>query len=397
MDTISPAAKNRVFSIDILRGIVMILMALDHTRDFFHNQAMTADPLAVATTSTLLYFTRWVTHFCAPVFVMLAGCSAYLSGMKKTKSQLSSFLIKRGLWLILVEVLLITLALSFNPTYSLLFLQVIWAIGISMVILGVLIWLPYWLIFSIGLMIVTLHNLLDYEEAARQFKPGFLWDLLHSGRFATYPFAPGHALVIIYPFLPWLGIMIMGYCLGKIFRSDFDAPRRKKILITTGSAMIVLFVLIRLSNGYGDPLKWSEQVSGWRTILSFLNVNKYPPSLLYTLVMLGPALIVLALIENIRNGFISFVTVFGRVPFFYYVIHFYLIHTLCVIAFYLSGYGSKDIVDPNVPFLFRPASFGFDIGYVYLIWIGIILLLYPLCKKYDRYKSSHKNWWLSYL
>lgn len=389
--------KNRVQSIDVLRGIVMIIMAIDHTRDFFHVGAFQGDPLDPATTTPLLYFTRWITHFCAPTFVFLAGTSSYLSGLKRSKADLSSFLIKRGLWLMLVEMLIITLALTFNPLYNFLFLQVIWAIGISMVILGLMVRLPYKAIFVTGMAIVLFHNLLDPAEIARQFKLNFVWDLVHGARFAVYPYAPNRAIAIVYPFLPWTGIMLMGYCAGKLFEPSFPAPQRKKILLLTGAGMVVFFFLLRAINIYGDPVPWAKQDSFLKTGYAFFNVTKYPPSLMYACITLGIALIVLTALENIQNKVTEFARVFGRVPFFYYVLHFFLIHTVEVIAFFLSGYGTKDIVSNEVPFLFRPLTFGFDLWVVYVIWVGVILLLYPLCKRYNRYKGTHHQWWLSYL
>lgn len=392
--------KNRIQSIDVLRGIVMIIMALDHVRDFFHIQAFQSDPIDPATTTPILYATRWITHLCAPTFVFLAGTSSYLIGLRKTKADLSWFLIKRGCWLILAEVLIVTLGWTFNPLYNLLILQVIWAIGISMVILGLLVRLPLTAIFIIGLVIVLGHNALDYPEAAMAAKKeslGFWWDLLHGARFAFYPYASNRGLLIVYPFLSWTGLMLMGYCAGKFFTPDFPVALRRKILLYTGIGLIALFCLLRLINAYGDPHPWTQQDTPIRTVLSFFNVNKYPPSLMYMSITIGIALLLLVLLENVKNPVTEFVKVFGRVPFFYYVLHFFLIHTLTVVAFYLSGFGAKDIVSPQVPFLFRPVTFGFPLWAVYLVWISVILLLYPVCKRYNQYKSTHHQWWLSYL
>jgi uncharacterized membrane protein len=390
------AVKKRVQSIDILRGIVMIIMALDHVRDYFHNDAFQHDPLDPATTTPTLYFTRWITHFCAPTFVFLAGSSAYLIGLRKTKAELSSFLIKRGLWLILIEAFVITLAWTFNPLYNAVIFQVIWAIGISMVFLGLAVRLPYGVIFAIGALIVLGHNMLDYPEAARKHEVSFIWDLLHDSRFDTYTFAPRHILIIAYAFVPWMGLMFMGYCAGKLFAPTVDSAKRQKTLLLIGTGLIVLFVVLRLLNGYGNPLPWTTQRNGVATFLSFMNIHKYPPSLMYASITLGPAFIVLALLEHVQNRFTEFAKVFGRVPFFYYVLHIYLIHALTVVAFYITGYGAKDIVG-QTPFLFRPLTFGYDLWAVYLVWIGVILALYPLCRWYDRYKSTHTQWWLSYL
>jgi uncharacterized membrane protein len=391
-----PAVKKRIQSIDVLRGIVMIIMALDHVRDYFHNDAFQHDPLDPATTTPLLFFTRFITHFCAPTFLFLAGTSAYLIGLKKTKAALSSFLLKRGLWLILIEVVVISLAWTFNPLYNTIIFQVIWAIGISMVMLGLAVRLPYGVIFAIGAFIVLGHNVLDYPEAADNHNVPFIWDLLHDARFDNYTFAPRHTLVLAYAFAPWTGIMFMGYCAGKLFAPTVDTFKRQKALVSIGLGLIVLFVALRLLNGYGNPLPWTPQQTGMATFLSFMNVHKYPPSLMYICITLGPALIMLALLENVQNRFTGFVKVFGRVPFFYYVLHLYLIHILTVIAFYVSGYGAKDIVGKS-PFFFRPLQFGYSLGVVYIVWVFVVLALYPLCRWYDKYKSTHSQWWLSYL
>ena len=391
------APRYRIHSIDILRGIVMVIMALDHTRDFFHNEAFTRDPLDAATTDPLLYFTRWITHFCAPVFVFLAGTSAYLSGRKKTKKELSAFLFKRGLWLVLVEVLIVTLGISFNPLYNAIFLQVIWAIGISMILLSLLIWLPFKVMLVIGMIIVAGHNLLDYPEAARNGNVGFWWDLLHKGSFAVYPVSSTHVIIILYPFLPWVGVMTLGYYFGALYRKEADLVVRRKWLLIIGSAAIVLFILLRWINAYGNPFQWTPQAEGWRTLLAFLNVQKYPPSLMFTAMTLGPAIIALALLEKVQNKVTAFFAIYGRVPFFYYIVHFYLIHFLCVIAFFATGHTTDQIVTPQFPFLFRPPAFGFNLAVVYTVWILVIALLYPLVKRYDLYKQRNRKWWLSYL
>jgi uncharacterized membrane protein len=397
MNNLSATVKHRVTSIDLLRGIIMVIMAIDHVRDFFHIQASTGNPTDMATTTPQLFFTRWITHFCAPTFVFLAGTSAYLSGTKKTKPQLAAFLIKRGFWLIIVEFLIMSLAFTFNPLYNVFILQVIWSIGISMILLGLIIRLPFNVIFIIGLLIVFWHNLLDYPEAARNGNVGFLWDLLHHARFAVYTIFPNHFLVILYPFFPWFGVMCCGYCFGKLFEKNFSPEARKKILIRLGAGIILLFIVLRFINTYGDPAPWSHQRNAVYTFLSFLNTTKYPPSLMYLCMTLGPAILFLALIEKVQNKLADIFIVFGRVPFFYYIVHFFYIHILCVIAFFISGYGTKDIVPKNTPFLFRPDDFGFQLPGMYAVWLFVIITLYPLCKWYNKYKSSHYQWWLSYV
>jgi uncharacterized membrane protein len=378
----------------------MIIMALDHVRDYFHIAANTDNPLNLATTTPELYFTRWITHFCAPVFVFLSGTSIYLQSLRKTKKELSGFLVKRGLWLILAELLIISLAWTFNPSYNFIPLQVIWAIGISMVILGLLIRLPFNVILVLGLLIVFGHNLLDFPEAEKNFQPNFFWDLLHSARFTGYPFYKDHAVIIAYPFLAWTGLMMLGFCAGKFFTKEYFPERRKKLLIAMGLSLIGFFVLLRFTNVYGDPVDWREQKSTLFTVLSFFNVNKYPPSLLYLCITIGPALLALALIEKIRNGFTSLMAIYGRVAFFYYILHIYLIHLFSAAAFFIRGHTLAEASETgNVfPFYFMTPGEGYGLTVVYLVWLAVVILLFPLCKWYDTYKSSHKEkWWLSYL
>jgi uncharacterized membrane protein len=391
-----PLTRHRVNSIDILRGIVMVIMALDHTRDFFHITAITDQPTNMATTSPALFFTRWITHFCAPVFVFLSGTAAFLNGQKKTSAQLAGFLLKRGCWLIFIEIAIISLGLTFNPFYNFIIFQVIWAIGISMVLLSFLVRLPFRVLLAIGLLIFFAHNLLDYPEASRMGKINLFWGMVH-GRNAVIPLGATHIIFVAYSFLPWTGLMLLGYCCGKLFTPQIDPLFRRKILLRTGFFLISLFIALRFINAYGDPFPWTVQRNGMITFLSFMNVNKYPPSLMYGCITIGPALIVLALVENIQNGFTRFFTVYGRVPFFYYILHFYLIHLICVVFFFATGHAMKNAFEPNVPFGFRPAAFGYPLWVVYIVWLFVVLSLYPLCRKYNRYKSTHSQWWLSYL
>jgi uncharacterized membrane protein len=392
--------QKRIESIDILRGIVMLIMAIDHTRDFFHIHGNTDDPLNLATTTPALFFTRWITHFCAPIFVFLSGTSIYLQSLRKTKKELSVFLIKRGLWLIFAEVAIVSLGITFNPLYNFLLLQVIWAIGISMLILGLLVHTSYKLIAALGFVIVLGHNLLDIPESAPGFKAGFLWDLLHHGFFAVYPYATNHVIAIMYPFVPWLGLMLLGYCTGIFFSQKYDAEKRRKVLTVLGFGLLVLFVAVRFINVYGDPFPWSKQGDGLHTFLSFIKVHKYPPSLMYMCMTIGPALVFLALIENVQNRFTNVMRTYGRTAFFYYLIHFFLIHFIAMIFFFARGHSMQYAIDAmqNIPFLFVIPGEGYGLAIVYLIWFGVVTSLYPLCKWYDHYKTNHKEkWWLSYL
>jgi uncharacterized membrane protein len=379
-------------------------MALDHVRDFFHktvveNSASVATgPTDLATTTSILFFTRWITHFCAPAFLFLAGASAYLMSLKKTKSELSGFLIKRGCWLVIVEMVIITFGWTFNPFFNIIILQVIWAIGVSMILLGLMIHLPFKVIFAIGFIIVFGHNLLDYPEVNKGLQGSDISNLLYFSKFSAISLGDNRIFLIVYAFLPWTGLMLLGYCFGKLFAPGVDSKRRRKILLLMGTGLILLFIILRLINGYGDPAKWSEQPRGSVfTFLSFININKYPPSLDFLCITIGVAMIALVLLEGIKNTVTDFFRVYGRVPMFYYILHFYLIHLLVVIVFFLQKYPTSQIVTPNVPFYFRPPDFGFNLWGVYAVWLFVVLALYPLCKKYDRYKSTHREWWLSYL
>jgi uncharacterized membrane protein len=395
--------KQRVMSIDVLRGIIMVIMALDHVRDFFFKASLKStgsialDPTNMATTTPGLFFTRWITHFCAPVFVFLAGTSAYLISQRKTKKQLSEFLIKRGCWLVLVEIIIITFAWTFNPFYNVIILQVIWAIGVSMLLLGLLVHLPLKLILVLGLVIVMGHNLLQYAPF-NTFKGGFWTDLLYYTNFTAYQIDQNHLVLIVYSFLPWTGVMLLGFYFGKLYEAGIQAARRRKILILLGSGLFLFFLVLRAINVYGDFQPWSTQPRGSEySFLSFFNTNKYPPSLDYLCMTLGPAMVMLALLEKIQNRFTAIMILYGRVPMLYYIAHLYLIHLIGVIVFYAAGFTSKDIITPGSPFFFRPPGLGFPLPGVYTIWVIVVLALYPLCKWYDRYKSTHKKWWLSYL
>jgi uncharacterized membrane protein len=385
--------SERVGSIDLLRGIVMIIMALDHVRDYFHYDAFMYDPTDLARTSGVLFFTRFITHYCAPVFVFLAGISAYLYGAKKSKKELAWYLFTRGLWLVIAEFFIIVLGWTFNPSYPFFNLQVIWAIGISMIVLSAMVYMNRRLTLLTGVLLIAAHNLLDTVQM-----PGnILWYLLHQ----PADFVVGHVLIFArYPLLPWIGIIAIGYYCGSIYTQGYDPGKRRTILLSLGVGAIGLFILLRAGNYYGDAAHWSIQKNAGFSLLSFLNVSKYPPSLLYILVTMGPALIFLALVEKPLNTLTDKIAVFGRVPFFYYVVHIYLIHLLALIGAQVSGYDWSDMILTNrvnrVPQL---KGYGFNLLTVYLVWIGVVLLLYPCCKWFDRYKRKYqtKHRWLSYI
>ena len=392
-----PLLKKRIQSIDILRGIIMLIMALDHTRDFFHNAGSLSDPTNMATTTPFLFFTRWITHFCAPTFVFLSGVSAYLAGIRRTGSELSAFLIKRGLWLIVVEAAILSLAFSLNPLYNVIILQVLWAIGFSMVLLGLMVKLPLKVIAAIGALILFGHDILDYIALPKSGAPFILDSIFFTTRGTVFPLGYNHFVFDLYAVIPWTGVMLLGYVAGSLYKPSFDPAQRIKILRYTGLTILVLFVILRFFNIYGDPAPWSAQRNGTYTVLSFFNVSKYPPSLLYTFMTIGTSLTILSFLENKISKLTAIFIVYGNVPFFYYVLHFYLIRTLSVILFFASGYKTSQIINPNSPFLFRPETFGYNLDGVYLIWLCIITLLYFPCRWFSRYKKTHHQWWLGYL
>jgi uncharacterized membrane protein len=390
--------SSRIPSVDVVRGIIMIIMALDHVRDYFHITAFTADPLAPDTTSPGLFFTRWITHLCAPSFLLLSGISSYLSGRSQSAAEKSVFLIKRGIWLVVVEIVVMSLIITFDITYRTIFLQVIWALGWSMVFLGMLIrFLSPSTILICGLVLVFGHNVFDLVKLPAEGPIDVLVNVLFtaSGRF--YPRGDGGSIAVLYAILPWTGIMMVGYGMGQLYEARFSVASRKKILLWAGIASFALFVVLRAVNGYGDPVKWSTQSIGWRTFLSFMNTTKYPPSLLYSLMTVGITLLMLNFTDQLRNRFGAFVSVFGKVPFFYFVLHFLVIHTISAVVVLASGYSFEQVTQPSLIFRFRPFDFGYDLWCVYLIWIGVVLLMYGPSKWFGQYKVKHKCWWLSYL
>jgi uncharacterized membrane protein len=387
----------RISSIDLLRGTVMIIMALDHVRHFFHYDSFFYEPTDLTQTTPILFFTRFITHYCAPVFVFLAGISGHLYGSKKGRNALAYFLFTRGVWLVFVELAIISLGSTFNPSYPIFNLQVIWAIGISMIALSAMIYLERKYILLLAVLLIVGHNLLDGVHVAGNGIASFVWSVLHEQKL----FVIGHLKIfIMYPVLPWIGIMALGYYLGDLFDADYDSELRKDMLLILGIAFILLFFALRSFNMYGDPSPWSTQKNVSFSILSFFNVTKYPPSLLYTLITIGPALIFLALAEKPLGPVGEKVSVFGRVAFFYYVVHNYTIHLLAIFGAIICGYNWSDMILTNKLAL-TPAlkGYGFNLLTVYIVWIGLILFLYPLCRWFDKYKRKNqaKKWWLSYM
>ncbi|TAE23406.1 MAG: DUF1624 domain-containing protein [Cytophagales bacterium] len=388
----------RVTSIDVTRGLVMVVMALDHVRDLLHITAAEQDPTDLTTTTPVLFLTRWITHLCAPTFVFLSGTSAYLSLQKQAQNGQDveagrRFLRQRGLVLVVLELTLINFAFWFEFPYRVLLLQVIWAIGFGLIGLSFLSRLRVQTVGIIGLLIMFGHNLLQFLPPISGNAPRFISSLFF--RTDLFQITPKFAILVGYPLIPWLGIMLLGYAIGPLFQKSL--ANRRLWLAQLGLGSLAVFTLLRYSNLYGDPALWSGQKDAVFTVLSFINVSKYPPSLLYCLLMLGIALLILTLTDGLSNAFTRILTVYGAVPMFYYILHWYLIHLL-MLAVSVGQGASLSEQNPN-PFTFgRPVGIGVSLEWVYLIWIGLVVALYPLCRWYGRYKSAHpEKVWLRYV
>ena len=311
----------------MLKGLAMVVMALDHTRDYFHAPAFLYDPANPAYTTIPIYLTRWITHFCAPVFSFLAGASVFFVGRRKSKQEVSIFLLKRGLWLVFIELTVVNFAWYFDPTFKTPGLFVIWVLGISMIILAALIHLPRSVILWLSGLVIVGHHLLDHLP----WQDHMLWSILHV--FNAFDLGDGFKFYIGYPIIPWFAVMSLGYYFGSFYDYSFDARKRKFILNITGIGFILLFLIIRGINEYGDPLPWESFGSLAQTAMSFMNPTKYPPSLSYILMTLGPSLILIANAESWKGKLVDFLQVFGRVPFFYYILHLYLIQSFQLLPY----------------------------------------------------------------
>ena len=388
----------RLDSVDLLRGVVMVLMALDHTRGFFSN--VTFYPLDLDKTNVPLFLTRWVTHYCAPVFVFLAGTGAFLSTTRgRTKKDLSWFLFTRGLWLVFLEVTVIRWSgWGFNFDLHSIGVGVIWAIGWSMVALSGLVFLPTRSITILGLLMIAGHNALDSVKPESWGAWGGLWAILHAG--GGFEYAPGWSFGAGYPLIPWIGVMAAGFGFGTLLLEE--PAERRRHLIWLGATLTALFVLLRYSNLYGDPTPWRSQKNAVFTVFSFIHCHKYPPSLCYLLMTLGPALLFLGLVVNRKPAnWLKPMVVFGRVPLFYYLLHLPLIHGLAVVV-NLLRYGRADWLYGAPPGPGRlpvsiPLDRGFDLPVVYLVWISVVLLIYPACRWFMDLKRRRREVWLSYL
>lgn len=384
------APRARIESIDVVRGAIMVLMALDHTRDFFG--ILGQNPTNLASASPALFLTRWVTHFCAPGFFLLMGTGAFLAGRRRSRIDLSRFLATRGLWLIFLDtVVLRCFVYQFNFDYRVTMLLVLWALGWALVVLALAIWLPVALIALIAGVMVAGHNVLDGIRSANP-----LWTMLHAPGVVFQ--ASGHVVFAAYVLVPWIGVTALGYALGAVY--TWSSERRRKWLVGTGVALTAAFLIVRGLNVYGDPAPWTHHRAPLITVLSFLNTTKYPPSLAFLLMTLGPVLLALAWAERASLTRLRPVLVFGRVPLFYYVLHFAVLHALAALVCALR-YGSAHWMfdSPDVahyPYS-PPPGWGFGLPVVYLAWAAVVIAVYPLCRWFAGVKARNRSPWLSYL
>lgn len=388
-------AASRLAIIDKLRGLVIVLMVLDHVRDFFHVGAYQFSPTDLAKTTAALFATRWITHLCAPTFVFLAGVSVHLQWSRgKRGRRLTTFLLTRGLWLIVLEVTLVTLAFTFAWHGAL--LQVIWAIGFSMMLLGLLTWLPPPALLAIGVAIVGGHDLLDGIGTRSFGAAAPVWTLMWKPGTVHLPFPHFETAYVAYPALPWFGIMAIGFGVGGVFR--LPPARRNRLLVAGGLAMLAAFAVLRGFDLYGDPSPWTRQADATRTILSFLKVTKYPPSLQYTLVTLGITLSLAPLIERIGGVAGAALLAFGRTPLFTYLLHLYVARGLAVLLALAEGLSPTIFADTFGPGdRLAAAGWGVGLPLVYVAWLTVLLILWPISTWYAGYKASHRSWWLGYI
>jgi uncharacterized membrane protein len=376
----------RISSIDTTRGVAMVIMALDHVRDFIHKLSMSQNPLDLQTTTTLLFFTRWVTHTCAPAFVLLSGISAFIAFRRQNNlSESRRFLLTRGLWLVFLELTFVSFALWFDIHFRLLLLEVIFAIGFSFIILSFLLKLSSRVIGMIGIFIIFSHNLLQGISFPTDQISVVLSSLLF--RPNLMPVSSELAFYSAYPVIPWLGILLTGFGCGEFF--EMPTEKRKKFFLRIGLSVLLLFVLTRFINIYGDPSKWTTQKSDLFTFLSFINLTKYPPSLQFTLLFIGFTFLILYLSENVKNSFTEILAVYGRVSLFYFIIHLYIIHSLMFIILLIQGFRWCDFAFGLFKNGRPETGGGVGLMWIYLIWIGVVVLLYPICKWYGNYKVAH--------
>lgn len=382
--------RARIESVDVVRGAIMIIMALDHVRDYFSNPGF--EPTDLTHTSVVLFFTRWITHFCAPVFFLLTGTGAYLSLRRQSPAQLSRFLFTRGLWLIFLELVVVRcLGWQFNFDYRLTLLIVLWALGWAMIVLSALVFLPASWVAAFGAVLIAGHNLLDGIQSSNP-----IWSILHSPNILWSD--RQHSVFVAYPLIPWVGVTAAGYGLGQIY--NWQPERRQVFLLRLGLGLTAAFVVIRAINIYGDPFRWSAQKAAVFTILSFLNTSKYPPSLLFLLMTLGPAMLFLRAVDAAVPRWLRPALIVGKVPLFYYLLHVPLMHIIAVIVCY-ARYGQAHWMfeSPSIEYfpITRPPGWNYSLPVVYLIWVFVVVALIPLCKWFAALKQRRSDAWLSYL
>ncbi len=391
----APPHRPRLESVDLLRGLVMVIMVLDHVRDYFGNVQL--NPTDPGTTTIALFFTRWITHFCAPTFVFLAGVGAFLAGSRgMSRSALSRFLFTRGLWLIFLELTVVRIGMTFDLTYGFIPLVVFWAIGASMVVLSALVYLPTAVVGVLGVATIVGHNALDGRVTAETLgRFGDLWRILHEG--GKLKVSLGESTVFaLYPLIPWVGVMAAGYAFGTVVISP-DARKRRTTFLALGLSLTAAFVALRWSNLYGDPRRWTAQSRGPAyTAMSFLNCTKYPPSLDYLLMTLGPAIALLALLDRGLGTAGRPLATLGRVPLFYFVLQWPVIHVLAIVANLATGRPYRWLLSGG-PFSAPESHVGYGLPVVYGMWVVTLLLLYPPCRWFAGVKRRRKDAWLSYL
>lgn len=411
------AKPPRLDAVDFLRGLVMVIMALDHVRDYFSDR-WCMDPVDLSTTTPGIFLTRWITHYCAPTFIFLAGTGAFLFGKRgNSKAALSWFLFSRGVWLLFLELTVIKLSWAFYWSPIEHGGGVFWAIGLSMVVMSLLVYLPISAIAVFGVVLVTVHNAWDGLTGGQLGIPHWVWMILHSPDNLTIP-PTGHMATFgiglvkhdltefnaikdvtfgtAYCLIPWVGVMALGYCFGNMLL--LEPRKRRRELFTLGASLTTAFILLRAANVYGDPNPWDYQTDPWYTFFSLLNCQKYPPSLLYLLMTIGPGILLLPVLEKITGPVAKFFITFGRVPLFFYLLHIPLIHGVAVLCDFLRfGWSPLATNGPWFKASEAPPDYGFSLPVVYLVWVLVTLVLYPPCVWFARVKQRNKAAWLSYL
>lgn len=383
--TASPSrSRPRIESIDALRGLVILLMLVDHAREFFFLHAQVSDPMDVATTSPALFATRLAAHLCAPIFIALTGLAAFLYGdAKSSPAAASAFLFKRGLFLVALEWTVINFAWTFDITPATVYLQVIWVIGLSMIALAALLHLPRPALIALGLAIVLGHNLLDGISFADGSWEHALWAVLHERGYLALPW--GGTARTSYPLLPWIGVIALGYAIGPLFRSAIAPSFRRSRLAAIGGAALLIFAALRTVNLYGEPLPWSVWSDALHTMMSFFNLTKYPPSADFLLLTLGIGAILLAAFERLSQSARNILVTFGSVPLFFYILHLYLLHLLNRLAATIWPTGDTGMVSVA------------NVAWVWLLAISVAIPCWFACRWFAGRKRTSTRWWMRYL